>query len=57
VFSTELIVKEYLEMDDDTWAKHVEKKMAEKLAKKLLSDDENSEGGEGGDTGADSILE
>jgi hypothetical protein len=57
IFSTEMIVKDYLEMDDDTWAKHIEKRIAEKQAKKLLADDEESDSGEGGDSGADSVLE
>ena len=59
VHSTEMVVKEYLEMDDDTWAKHVEKRIAEKQAKKLLADDEEGDSGDsggGGDAGADSVL-
>jgi hypothetical protein len=58
IFSTELIVKDYLEMDDDKWAAHVEKRIAERQAKKILKADEEEEGGEGGggDTGADSVL-
>jgi hypothetical protein len=58
IFSTELIVKDYLEMDDDKWASHVEKRIAERQAKKILKADEEEEGGEGGggDTGADSVL-
>jgi hypothetical protein len=58
IFSTELIVKDYLEMDDDKWAAHVEKRIAEKQAKKILNAEDEAEGGEGGggDSGADSVL-
>jgi hypothetical protein len=58
IFSTELIVKDYLEMDDDKWDEHVEKRIAERQAKKLLKDDEEGDSGEeGGDKGgADSVL-
>ena len=56
IFSTELIVKEYLEMDDDKWKAHVEKRMAEKQAKKLLKDEDDSDSGKEGDEGAASVL-
>jgi hypothetical protein len=56
IFSTEMVVKEFLEMDDDTWNAHVEKRIAEKQAKKLLKDDEEEDGGEKGDAGAASVL-
>jgi hypothetical protein len=43
IFSTELIVKKYLNVSDEEWDDHIQKRMAEKLAKDILKKDEETD--------------
>lgn len=43
IFSTELIVKKYLNLTDQEWSDHIQKRIAEKMAKDILKKDEETD--------------